>query len=283
MSRPALIDATDLTTLLKQEGRDLLVVDCRYALTDPAAGAKAYAEGHIPGAVHADVGELLSGPVNGKNGRHPLPDPQIFCQGMAALGANDDTLVVVYDAEDSMFAARLWWLLRWVGHENVRVLDGGLRAWVDAGGDVSSRPAPARQGTFTLRRHAMPTVAFADVLANTQNQEKRLVDARSPDRYRGENETIDPQGGHIPGALNRFFKENVDSSGRFKPAAQLREDFQKLLGDTPPQQVIHQCGSGVSACHNLLAMEVAGLEGGALYPGSWSEWCCQTDAPIARG
>lgn len=283
MTRSALINATDLITLLQQSGRKLLVMDCRYALTDPAAGAKAYAEGHIPGAGHADTGTLLSGPVNGNNGRHPLPDPQAFCNALAALGADNDTQIIAYDAEDSMFAARLWWLLRWVGHENVRVLDGGLHAWQQAGGELSTDLAQAQPGNFSLRRHAMPTVAYDDVLANTKSQEKILLDARSPDRYRGENETIDPVGGHIPGALNRFFKENIDASGQFKPAGQLQKEFQQLLGDTPPQQLIHQCGSGVSACHNLLAMEVAGLGGGTLYPGSWSEWCCQEDAPVARG
>lgn len=283
MSSSVLIDAGELSSLLQQGSHRLLVADCRYALTDAAAGAQAYAQGHIPGAVHADLGELMSGPVTGTNGRHPLPDPQAFVDGMAALGASDDTLVIAYDAGDAMFASRLWWLLRWIGHESVRVLDGGLAAWADAGGKLSTvAPQPTR-GTMSRRRSAMPTQAYADVLANIESGEKLLVDARGADRYRGENETIDPAGGHIPGAINRFFKNNLDDTGRFKPAAQLREEFRELLGDTPPQAVVHQCGSGVSACHNLLAMEIAGLQGGTLYPGSWSEWCRQPGAPMARG
>lgn len=283
MSLPALIDAGALATLLKRGGQGLLIVDCRYSLADAAAGAKAYAEGHIPGAVYADIGETLSGPATGMNGRHPLPDPQVFADAMAALGADDDTLIVAYDAGDSMFAARLWWLLRWIGHEEVQVLDGGLQAWLNAGGTLeTAAPQPAR-GSLDLRRRAMPTVTFSDVRANVDSQSRLVVDARSPDRYRGENETIDPVGGHIPGALNRFFKDNLDAEGRFKPAAQLKQEFEALLGETDPANVVHQCGSGVSACHNLLAMDIAGLHGSSLYPGSWSEWCKQRDVPVARG
>lgn len=282
MPHPPLISAAELLALLEQP-QSLVIADCRYVLTDPAAGVRAYNQGHIPGALHADLGDLLSGPTTGMNGRHPLPDPETFVANMAALGANNETLIVAYDAGDSMFAARLWWLLRWVGHENVRVLDGGLPAWISAGGGlVTSTHNPAR-GSFTLRQRAMPTVTFIDVLQNVQSRQRVLVDARSPDRFRGENETIDPVGGHIPGALNHFFKENVDASGRFKSPGELRAALQSLLGDTPAEQVIHQCGSGVTACHNLLAMEIAGLPGASLYPGSWSEWCRQRDVPIATG
>ncbi|HLT98109.1 MAG TPA: sulfurtransferase [Burkholderiaceae bacterium] len=283
MSHQPLIEATELGELIKQNQVNLLVADCRYALTDPAAGRTAYEQGHIPGAVYADLGDLLSAPTTGMNGRHPLPDPQAFANGLAALGANDDTLVVAYDAEDSGFAARLWWMLRWVGHDKVRVLNGGLRAWQASGGELSSEPATVRQGTLGLRHRAMPTVTFGDVLANLESREKLVLDARSPDRFRGENETIDPVGGHIPGARNRFFKDNLQADGRFKPADVLREEFKSLLGNTDPGQVINQCGSGVTACHNLLAMEVAGLQGAALYPGSWSEWCRQRDVPMERG
>lgn len=282
MSIAPLITASELAALLQQGNQKLLVADCRYALTDPAAGAQAYAKGHIPGAVYADLGELLSGATTGMNGRHPLPDPQVFADGMAALGANDDTRVIAYDAEDSSFAARLWWLLRWIGHENVRVLDGGLKAWLDTGGELSTAAPQPSRGRLGLRNRAMPTVTFTDVLANVESKEKLVVDARSPDRYRGENETIDPAAGHIPGALNRYFKENLQADGTFKSPATLQEEFRQLLGDTSPEQVIHQCGSGVTACHNLLAMEIAGLKGATLYPGSWSEWCRQRNVPIAR-
>lgn len=286
MSPPALIDASKLSAMLRENPQDLLVADCRYSLTDPAAGALAYAKGHIPGAVHADLGELMSGPVTdtGMGGRHPLPEPEAFARGMAALGAGDGTLVVAYDANEGVFAARLWWLLRWLGHENVCVLDGGLQAWLDASGTLSSAPPESRPpGTLTVRAASQPTASFAQLLANLDNRERVVMDARSADRYRGENETMDPVGGRIPGALNRPYKDNLDAIGKFKSAAQLRAEFQALLGDTPASQVVHQCGSGVSACHNLLAMEAAGLRGGALYPGSWSEWCRQPGAPVTRG
>ncbi len=261
----------------------MLVVDCRYSLADPAAGRQAYERGHIPGAVFADLGELLSGPTTGMNGRHPLPDPQAFADGLAALGAGNDTTVVAYDGEDAMFAARLWWLLRWIGHEDVRVLDGGLAAWTSSGGQLATEVPAHPRGNLGLRQRAMPTVTFTDVLGNLETRERTLLDARSPDRYRGENETIDPLGGHIPGALNRHFKDNLDADGRFKQPGRLREEFADLLGDIPAERVVHQCGSGVTACHNLLAMEIAGFKGAALYPGSWSEWCRQRDVPIARG
>lgn len=285
MTRPVLIDSRTLASLLRHPGANLLVVDCRYSLADKAAGRNAYDQGHIPGAVYADMEELLSGPVTGSNGRHPLPEPVAFVEGLAALGVSDDTTVVAYDAGDSMFAARLWWMLRWIGHEDVRVLDGGLAAWAAEGGALGTEPVQRPRGNLTLRQQAMPTLTFADVLANLEmeTRERQVVDARSPDRYRGENETIDPVGGHIPGALNRFFKDNLDANGRFKTPERLREEFSTLLGDLPPERVVHQCGSGVTACHNLLAMEIAGLHGSALYPGSWSEWCTQNGAPIARG
>lgn len=283
MTSPALIDPRELTTLLRRQAPQILIADCRYSLTDPTAGAKAYEQGHIPGAVYVDLGELLSETTTGMNGRHPLPDPQTFADGLAALGVSHDTLVVAYDAEDAMFAARLWWMLRWIGHEKVRVLDGGLRAWTEAGGELSTDTAVRERGNIGLRHRAMPTATFSDVRRNLETREKQLLDARSPDRYRGENETIDPIGGRIPGALNRFFKSNLGPDGRFKPAEVLREEFRAVLGDVSPENVIHQCGSGVSACHNLLAMEVAGLPGGTLYPGSWSEWCRQRDVPVERG
>lgn len=283
MSQPALITADELLGLLQQGSQPLVIADCRYSLTDPEAGALAYAQGHIPGAVHADLGTLMSSTPTGSNGRHPLPDAQAFAQGMAALGAHNNTLIIAYDAEDSTFAARLWWLLRWVGHDQIRVLDGGLKAWAQAGGKLSTQLPQPQAGTFSIQPGAMPTASFSDVLANISQPKKQVLDARSADRYRGENETMDPVGGHIPGAINRFYKLNLGEDGRFKPAQQLRAEFSALLGDTPATAVIHQCGSGVSACHNLLAMDVAGMNGGTLYPGSWSEWCSQSSAPVERG
>ena len=287
MSCSPLIEAHELVTLLANPDHDVVVVDCRYALLDPEAGALAYADGHIPGAVYADLGNLLSSQSSGANGRHPLPDPQAFADGMAALGAGQESHIIAYDAGDSMFAARLWWLLRWTGHKKASVLNGGLRAWVEANGELSTSLVQPERGDFALKERSMPTVTFSDVLSMVRDGvvdagERLIVDARSPDRYRGENETIDPAGGHIPGAINRYFQHNLGPDGRFKSAEALRAEFEGLLGGTRPEQVVHQCGSGVTACHNLLAMEVAGLTGGSLYPGSWSEWCRQRDVPMAR-
>lgn len=281
----ALISADRLAALLQSGGVRPLLADCRYALNDPAAGRQAYAQRHIPGAVHADLGTLMSGPqqADGMGGRHPLPEPQTFAQGMARLGADDDTLIVAYDDGEGVFAARLWWLLRWIGHENVCVLDGGLQAWLEAGGALDAEAPQPRRGTLTARGPALQTLSYAQVLDKLGTAQHIVLDARGADRYRGENETMDPVGGRIPGARNRPYKDNLDNHGRFKPAAQLRDEFQKVLADTPAGRIVHQCGSGVSACHNLLAMSVAGLEGSALYPGSWSEWCRQPDAPLARG
>ena len=285
MPFPALISAQQLAALLQDQPPEILLLDCRYALTDPTAGAAAYAQAHIPGAIHADLGKQLSGTASsdGKGGRHPLPEPQVFAKAMAALGARDDSLVVAYDAGESVFAARLWWLMRWIGHDKVCVLDGGLQAWVDAGGELVADQPTLAPGKLSVRASALQTVSYAQVLANIEAQERVVLDARAADRYRGENETMDPIGGRIPGARNRPYKDNLDASGRFKPAEQLRSEFQAILGDTPASQIIHQCGSGVSACHNLLAMNVAGFGDSTLYPGSWSEWSRQADAPIARG
>lgn len=285
MPVPALIDAARLAALLREGQRKILVADCRYSLTDPMAGAHAYVQGHIPGAVHADLGGLMSGPhsASGEGGRHPLPRPEAFARGMAGLGASGDTLIVAYDASEAVFASRLWWLLRWIGHDKACVLDGGLQAWLDAGGALSNETPQPAPGDLQVRASIQPTASFAQVLANVESRERTVVDARGADRYRGENETLDPVGGHIPGALNRPYKNNLDDSGKFKPAKQLQTEFQALLGEVPANRVIHQCGSGVSACHNLLAMHVAGLDGSALYPGSWSEWCRQPGAPMARG
>lgn len=284
MPTPILITAQELAAGLQKTPDALLVVDCRYALTDPSAGAQAYAQGHIPAAVYADLGELMSGPLSpsGFGGRHPLPDPHLFAQGMAALGAHDTTHIVAYDAHDGIFAARLWWLLRWIGHDKVSVLDGGLPAWQTAGGALSSALPQRPQGRLSVHGPASLTRSFEQIRQSLETHAYQLLDARGADRFRGENETMDPVGGHIPGALNRPYKDNLDATGRFKPAAQLRNEYQNLLRDTPLEQVVHQCGSGVSACHNLLAMEIAGLPGSLLYPGSWSEWCRQADAPVAR-
>ncbi|MGI4849629.1 MAG: sulfurtransferase [Janthinobacterium lividum] len=279
-----IISAEALSALLLDTMTDVVVFDCSFDLADAALGERNYASGHLTGAIYLHLDTVLSTTKTGSNGRHPLPTRETFAAAMAAFGVNDDTLIVAYDASGSMYASRLWWMARWAGHENVCVLDGGQQAWTAAGHELSAdKPVVLAAGNFTLRPALARTVSYAEVLANIHSAQRQVVDARSPDRFRGENETIDPIGGHIPKAINRFFKDNLTASGHFKPAAQLHNEFLDLIGDAVPDEIISQCGSGVTACHNLLAMEIAGLEGAALYPGSWSEWCAQPDAPVATG
>ncbi len=255
--------------------------DCRHDLADTGLGRRAYAQSHISGARFVHLDEDLSGPKTGRNGRHPLPDPLIFCARLAALGMTNDRQAIAYDASGGYYAARLWWMLRWVGHTRAAVLDGGWGAWLTAGLGVTAQSPAIKPGTFSGT--ARDDAADARSVANGLEQSRiGVIDARSPDRFRGENETLDPVGGHIPGAVNRFFKHNLAADGRFKPAAELRQEFSALLGSLAPAQVVHQCGSGVTACHNLLAMEIAGLTGSSLYPGSWSEWCSDPQRPVAR-
>jgi thiosulfate/3-mercaptopyruvate sulfurtransferase len=275
-----LISASELAA--RVDDPSLVVVDCRHDLINLDAGRQAYAGGHIPHAVFADMEHALSGEKRGADGqfrgRHPLPGRADLIETLRSWGINDDTQVVAYDAHGGMYAARLWWLLRWVGHPAVAVLDGGLAAWqAPLSTDI---PVKAR-GTITERARLVDTVSAADVLANIGSGERTVVDARAPDRFRGENETIDPVGGHIPGAKNRFFKDNLQADGRFKRADALKADFAPLFERA--DKAVMQCGSGVTACHNLLALEVAGMPGAALYPGSWSEWCADPARPVATG
>ncbi|GAB3627060.1 3-mercaptopyruvate sulfurtransferase [Pandoraea terrae] len=265
-------------------GAPVVIFDCRFDLAAPAAGEAAYVDGHIFGAFYLNLDRDLSGPTTGKNGRHPLPDRDELVRLLAAYGVSNGQQVVAYDAQGGVYAARLWWLLRWLGHEAVAVLDGGLPAWQAAGLPLDAAvPEDPPQGTFTPGEPLATTADAAALERNLSTHERLVIDARAPDRYRGENETLDPVGGHIPGAANRFFKDNLGPDGRFKPAATLRAEFSQLLGTQHPERVISQCGSGVTACHNLLAMEVAGLHGASLYPGSWSEWCADPRRPVATG
>ncbi|MCS0582547.1 sulfurtransferase [Massilia pinisoli] len=263
-----------------------VVVDCRHDLMNLAAGRDAYAAGHIPGAVFADMETELSGAkrdaAGAFRGRHPLPEKDAFIELLRRWGVDDDTQVVAYDAHGGMYAARLWWMLRWVGHGAVAVLDGGLPAWQAAGQPVvTDVPAPPARGGVSARPALVTTVDVNAILHNVEHGGKTIVDARAPDRFRGENETIDPVGGHIPGARNRFFKDNLQPDGRFKAPEQLKAELGVAVGDA--KDAIMQCGSGVTACHNLLALEVAGMPGAALYPGSWSEWTADPKRAVATG
>lgn len=258
------------------------VFDCRHDLKNTEYGRQAYARGHVPDALFMHLDSDLSGVKNGSNGRHPLPAVDALARRLSECGVDAGTQVVAYDNEGGIFAARLWWLLRWLGHEQVAVLDGGLAGWKRSGGALVA-DVPAVAAAHFVARPRDCTVDVATVLENLETAAQLVIDARSPERFRGEGETLDPVGGHIPGAVNRFYFDNLDDDGCFfKPAAELRAEFDALLNGHDPAQVIQQCGSGVTACHNLLAMEVAGLTGSRLYPGSWSEWCADASRPVAR-
>jgi thiosulfate/3-mercaptopyruvate sulfurtransferase len=278
-----LISASELAARIDDPA--VVIVDCRHDLMNLDAGRDGYAAGHIAGAVFADMETALSGAKRGADGqfrgRHPLPERAALVETLRSWGIGDDSQVVAYDAHGGMFAARLWWLLRWIGHPAVAVLDGGLAAWQSLGLPMSSEVPAKPRGAIAERTPLAQTVSVAEVLANIGTGERTIVDARAADRFRGENETIDPVGGHIPGAKNRFFKDNLQADGRFKGADQLKADFAALVAD--PAKAVMQCGSGVTACHNLLALEVAGMPGAALYPGSWSEWCADPARPVATG
>ena len=259
-----------------------IVCDCRHDLADTEAGRRAYGASHIPGARFVHLDEDLSGAKTGRNGRHPLPDPARFAQHLGSLGISNSKQVVAYDGSGGYYAARLWWMLRWLGHEAAAVLDGGWEAWVKSGNSATALAPRVESGKFIA--HVRPELAIdaRSVAAALGTARPRLLDARSPDRFRGENEALDPVAGHIPGAVSRFFKLNLDATGGFKPPAALRQEFTALLDSVPASEAVHYCGSGVTACHNLLAMEVAGLAGSRLYPGSWSEWVSDRQRPVAR-
>ena len=252
------------------------VFDCRHDLMQPDLGEQQYREAHVPGALFAHMEHDLSAPKTGRNGRHPLPDPEVFEKFLQKSGLRPEDQVICYDAGNGAMAARLWWMLRWVGHKNVAVLDGGIAKWLKEGRPVDAVMPKPKPATYALKQPS-GSVAARAIQASLKNL--FLLDARAPVRWRGEQEPIDPVAGRIPGARNRFNADNVQADGTFKDAASLRKDFLSVLGDQAPADVIHYCGSGVAACHNLLAMEVAGLTGGKLYPGSWSEWIADASRP----
>jgi thiosulfate/3-mercaptopyruvate sulfurtransferase len=257
------------------------VFDCRHDLAKPDLGERQYREGHIPGALFAHLDRDLSGRKTGTNGRHPLPEPQDFEKWLEKTGLTPKDRAVCYDAGPGSMAARLWWMLRWIGHENVAVLDGGFAKWTKEG-----RPVTIDVPLFTRLNYPIklrPEFAI-DVKQLQQTLGKALLlDARAPARYRGEQEPIDPVAGRIPGAKNRFNGDNLSAEGIFKTPAELKKEFQSVLQGRPPSEVINYCGSGVAACHNLLAMEIAGLKGGKLYAGSWSEWSADPKRPQEKG
>ena len=271
---------------LQANGSPLLVVDCTFDLMNPPVGHAQYLEQHITGALHADLDKHLATHdaghrVNG--GRHPLPKREVFVTWLQHIGVNDDTQVVVYDRNGMNYCGRLWWMLKWCGHEAVAVLDGGLQAWLAAQGSVKSgEETPDAAGHFVLKPPLVQLVDTVTVAKHMNEGTHTIVDARGAPRYRGEVEPLDPVAGHIPGALNRPFNTNLNEQGFFKSPAELRAEFGTLLGAARPETVVHHCGSGVSAVPNVLAMEVAGLGRTALYAGSWSEWCNTPGLPCEK-
>jgi thiosulfate/3-mercaptopyruvate sulfurtransferase len=260
------------------------VFDCRHDLSDPDYGPRAYAKEHIPGAIHLHLDRDLSGATNGRNGRHPLPSIDSFAARMSACGVGDDTQVVAYDNEGGIFASRLWWLMRWLGHDKVALLNGGLPGWRRSKRGLDNHVPNLTAATFTARPRQDFAIAAEPIVTALGSDALLVIDARSEERFAGENETLDPVAGHIPGAINRFYFDNLDDSGcYFKPADELRAELIAMLGNRAPATVVQTCGSGVTACHNLLAMELAGLSGSRLYPGSWSEWCSDPSRPFAAG
>lgn len=254
------------------------VIDCRFDLANKTAGRDAYLSGHIPGAVYADLETDLSGPPVTGHGRHPLPTPDRLHEIFSHLGISNNTQVVVYDQVSGSFACRLWWLLRFMGHNSAAVLDGGWQAWLQAEFPVRGGREQCPSGNFTGKPKTRWLVKVEQV-----PESGLLIDSRDPARYRGEVEPLDVRAGHIPGAVNRFWKENLDIHGKFKPPVVLQREIKALLGGVDPDDAVFYCGSGVTACHNILSVTHAGLAMPRLYAGSWSEWCSAPERPVAVG
>jgi thiosulfate/3-mercaptopyruvate sulfurtransferase len=297
----ATLISVEQTQALQKAGAAMMIFDCTFALMQPEAGIAEYRASHIPGAVYANLDTDLSAPHGAPSsdgtvlvandegepssgGRHPLPSREKFVSWLSSVGFRDDMQAVVYDRNGANYCGRLWWMLKWIGHDAVAVLDGGLQAWQAEGGAVTDREEPAHfQSNFVASAPRLALVQTAEVLAHLGDGSRTLIDARAGARYRGEVEPLDPIAGHIPGALNRPFSDNLGPDGKFKPAAQLRAEFEALLAGRDAATVIHHCGSGVSALPNLLAMEIAGLGPTGLYAGSWSEWSNTPGLPTRHG
>jgi thiosulfate/3-mercaptopyruvate sulfurtransferase len=274
----------DANTLFQQLSRDDLVVfDCRFDLGNVQWGEAGYASAHLPGALYLHLDRDLSGPITPGSGRHPLPDAERLASRLGKLGVGRDSQVIAYDQGNGAHAARLWWLARWIGIRHVAVLDGGIAAWREAGLPLETSVREPRPQELAVELDADAWVSTAVVDDLRRRPGNLLIDARGAERFAGQNETIDPIAGHVPGARNRPFAGNLDGNGRFLPATELRRRFDTLLGSLPATRVISMCGSGVTACHSLLALEHAGLTGARLYAGSWSEWIRDPRRPVATG
>ena len=280
MEFTTLISVDQLKIILND--KSTVLFDCRHDLTNPDYGDKEYKRNHIVNALFADINKDLSGIKNGKNGRHPLPSPQIFAKWLGAKGVENSSQVITYDDSGGIFGARMWWMLQWLGHKNVALLDGGWQSWLRKGGEIESVSKPL-QGTSFRTIIKNNHVSETYLLNNINNPEMCLIDARASSRYEGKDEKIDPVAGHIPGSINRPYEKNLNSQGFFKNKNELRFEFSQLFEIAAKKEVIHSCGSGISACHNLLAMEIAGLPNSKLFPGSWSSWISDPKRPISSG
>jgi thiosulfate/3-mercaptopyruvate sulfurtransferase len=277
----SLIEASELKKWLDHED-DFLLFDCRFDLTDSEAGYQSYLKGHIPTAIYVNVDRDLAGKKNGKNGRHPLPSIEQWQKTYAELGIAPNKKIVIYDNQGSIYAARLWWMLHSVGHSDLFLLNGGYQAWVRANYESEIREHLRVAAPETKLQNYQNVVLVDAVEGNIKTSKFTILDARANDRFQGKNETLDPVGGHIPGAINRCFKDNLEANGEFKNINALKQEYAALLNETPSEKIIHQCGSGITACHNLFAMELVGLKGSSIYVGSWSEWCSDPSRPIEK-
>ena len=282
---------------LQTRGAPLMVFDCSFDLMHPVEGEQQYRKAHVPGAVYANLDTALSDkgvvdpdgthhphPDARSGGRHPLPSREKFAMWLSSIGFANTMQAVVYDRNNANYCGRLWWMLKWAGHDAVAVLDGGLQAWQASGGTVTDQAEPAHfQSNFELGPELRKLATTQDVESRLARPGQTLIDARAAPRFKGDVEPLDPVAGHIPGALNRPFAQNIGADGRFKPAAQLKSEFDQLLAGRDPAGVVHHCGSGVSAVPNVIAMELAGFQPTALYAGSWSEWCSTANRPVAKG
>lgn len=279
MAFTTLITADELAEHL--EDPSWTIFDCRFSLQDTNAGERSYADAHIPGAHYAHLDRDLAALKTPDTGRHPLPDPEEFAEWLGKRGVSGNSQVIVYDDSGGAIAARLWWMLRWLGHSSRAVLDGGWQAWIEGGFPTTSDIPELVDGDFSASPRGNLWLTTDQMVTALHGGRDLIIDARTPERYSGELEPLDPVAGHIPGAVNVPFAGNLDDSGRFLSAKELEKRFRDVLTGISPESVVHMCGSGVTACHNLLAMEIAGLSGSHLYVGSWSEWVTDPSRPIA--
>lgn len=282
MAYKTLVSVKELADNL--ENPDWVIVDCRFTLADPEWGRKTYQKEHIAGAVYADLDDDLSGPViPGKTSRHPLPEINEFAEKLSAWGIDEQAQVVVYDDQAGGIAGRLWWMLQWLGHEAAAVLDGGYPEWKSENKATQDGVEIRTPRSFVPKVNDALLVDAADVIAVGKSKDKLLIDSRAPIRFSGEREPLDPVGGHIPGAINAHYMKNIDEDGRFFAPEKMRERFANILGDTPAEEVVFYCGSGVTAAHNILSVAHAGLGMPKMYAGSWSEWITDPDRPVVTG